>query len=165
MANRETHSKRAKQTFWVGSALSIALPWPLGLGATLGLTIGMYASPDVRDQEQVRNGAEHDFTAQFGGVAGWLWSAYWQPLARLIPHRSYLSHFPPVATPIAFLYLFGPLALLQYLLVAWLVDITLLEWLLLVLGNQFMLGVLLGWALQDLVHLWDDGFKFYWGKG
>ncbi len=162
MADGAKHSKRAKQTFIIGSALSIALPWPLALGATLGLAIGMYASPDVRDQEQVRNGAEHDFTAQFGGVAGWLWSAYWQPLAKRIPHRSCLSHFPPVATPIAFLYLFAPLAMLQYFVLGWLVGAGLVEWLIFVLGNKFMLGVLLGWAVQDLVHLWDDGFKFYW---
>lgn len=140
----------------------VALPFTMALGAAVGLVVGTYANPDVRDQEQVRNQAEHDFAARFGALPGLVWSAYWWPLAKLIPHRSYLSHLPGLATLIAFAWLVLPTLLMQYAIIAVFIDASLIDWLTFVLANKFVAGVLLGWALQDLAHLFDDDFKFHW---
>ena len=109
-----------------------------------GLIVGHYATPDVRDQQKNRNHGEKMVRDHFGKVAGWLWSAWWEPFAMCIPHRSPWSHLPIFATAVAALWLYAvPLALcwwygvqVPWALVAWHVA---------------------GWAVQDWVHLRGDG--------
>lgn len=85
----------------------------------------------------------------FGKTAGMLWTLYWYPLAWLIPHRSKWSHWPPLATPIAWLYLFAPVLAVTW----WWFD----EYLATV--AVVSIAALPGWAIQDTVHLAQDGWK------
>lgn len=153
LASGKRHAQAADSVILAGSIASFALlPWQLAALATAGLVIGKYANPDVRDQEDVRNHAEHLISRHFGCLFGWLWTFYWWPLAWLIPHRHWASHLPGVATIIAWLYLFGPLLALvalmlpDYLFVAAVVACWTLP----------------GWFLQDCVHLALDGWKVRW---
>ena len=123
-------------------------------GVALGLTLGIIANPDVRDQEHKRNVGEHVVDSLAGKAVGRLWTAYWWPLAKMIPHRHEMSHMPFVGTLIGLLWLFVPA------LVAW--------WL--YLGHQgsptaFVMAVLLkpwvkhcyiGWVAQDITHWIQD---------
>lgn len=117
---------------------------------TIGLALGIIGGPDVRDQEHVRNAGEWVVTHTLGRTLGHLWTAYWWPLAKALPHRSRLSHAPLLSTLIALLYLTAP-PLTAY-------------WLLVDTGQgwwQFMaswalqretLGLYMGWAAQDINH-------------
>ena len=164
MAPGKRHYRRATQVIVVGAIASfVYLPPPLAVPVTMGLIIGRFANPDVRDQEHVQNYAETQVKKKYGRLAGLLWWAFWWPLAKLIPHRNCLSHFPPLATPLAFLYLFVPL-----LSVAWWllrppvgIDAWLAEW----LWSWLAAGILAGWMVQDWVHLAQDDFIFYWIGG
>lgn len=147
----------------VGTAAAFAyLPAVVASSVTAGLLIGKYVPPDQRDQAHVRHYAQRRFTRSFGRLAGALWGLYWWPLARLIPHRNFLSHLPPIGTAVAFLYLFVPLlAALWWLLAP---AVPLAAWLHNWLVNGLALGILGGWALQDLGHLAQDGFRFTWRR-
>ena len=112
-----------------------------------GFVLGIYANPDVRDQEHVRNHGEHLVDKHFGKFAGLLWTVLWYRFAKLIPHRSPFSHLPLFATGLAWLWLFGaPLALVWLYLPTWF-DVAF--WL--------ALWTLPGWVVQDVVHLVQDG--------
>lgn len=43
------------------------------------------------------------------------WRIYWWPYSQVIPHRSWLSHWPLIGTSIRILYLVGPVSLVYYL--------------------------------------------------
>lgn len=153
LASGKVHAQAADSVILAGSIASFALlPWQLAVLATSGLVIGKYANPDVRDQEDVRNHAEHLIGRQLGCLFGWLWTAYWFPLAWLIPHRHWASHLPGVATIIAWVYMFGP----------WLALIAALDpnrlWIVVVIACW----TLPGWFVQDVVHLALDGWRIRW---
>lgn len=77
-------------------------------GVALGLGLGIIANPDVRDQEGVRNTGEHIVDRYAGKAVGRLWTAFWWPLAAMIPHRHETSHMPLLGTLIGLLWLFVP---------------------------------------------------------
>lgn len=163
MASGKRHFRRANQVLFVGAAVAFVLqPWPLAAATTIGLALGKYANPDVRDQEQIRNHAESQFNRSFGSILGFFWSMYWWPLAALIPHRNWKSHLPVAATAIAYAYLFVPplLAIWYYWGTG---DVT--TWLTVLLFNPYSLRIFVGWAIQDFVHLAQDKFSFYWSGG
>lgn len=137
----------------VGGIASFALLPPITATAVAcGLVIGKYANPDVRDQSDVRNHAEHLLDRQLGCLFGWLWTMYWFPMAKAIPHRHWASHLAGPATLIAWVYMFCPLVALvaigapDYLVVALIVAVWALP----------------GWFVQDVVHLALDGWRFKW---
>jgi hypothetical protein len=133
-------------------AVAVALLQPPAQWIVLGLIIGHYATPDVRDQQKKRNHPEHLVDRHFGWLAGKLWTWYWEPLASVIPHRHWASHLPGPATLIAALWLYGP----------WLVLIRLYapEWY--DVAWTACVWTLPGWFAQDVVHLALDGWRVRW---
>lgn len=163
MAGGKQHWGLSSALVIVGTPLAFYfLDKPIAGAITAGLVIGKYATCDVRDQEHVKNYAERRFAKNYGKVLGLLFWAYWWPLAKLIPHRSFLSHLPLVGTSIAFLYLFAPPLSVWWYLVG--MPVGLSEWLVGWLYNWLGAGILIGWAVQDFGHLAQDGFKLHWGK-
>lgn len=51
---------------------------------------------------------------KFNRIFGWLWEIYWKPYSLIVPHRSWISHFPFVSTTIRLVYSFWPTILLIY---------------------------------------------------
>ncbi len=132
--------------------VAVALLEPPLQWVVLGLIIGHYATPDVRDQHQMRNHTEHLVDQHLGRLAGRLWTAYWWPMARIIPHRHWTSHLPGPATVIAAAWLYGPWLLLIRLYAPEWYDVV----------QQACLWTLPGWMVQDAVHLALDRFKITW---
>lgn len=164
MASGKQHWQLSTMITIVGTGVAFhQLPPVLAGAVTAGLIIGKYCNPDVRDQEHVQNYAEKKFRRTYGLVLGFLFWVFWWPLAKLIPHRNCLSHFPPIATPLAFLYLFVPLLAFWWRLSE--PSVGLEQWLWDWLYNWIAVGVLAGWMVQDFGHLAQDGFKFYWWGG
>lgn len=161
MANGKQHWELATGVAVVGSAVALYYaPGPFSLAVIGGLILGKYATPDVRDQEHIKNYAQRRFQKRYGALVGFLWWLYWWPLAKLIPHRSFLSHLPPLATLVAFLYLFAPPLILAYYYTR--PPVELWSWLWAWLYNWLAVGILVGWSIQDLGHLAQDNFKIYW---
>lgn len=159
MASGKVHARGTSRTLVIASTFvaSIAIVsefpdvvplvinnWSVIAASVAGLAVGHYASPDVRDQQGLRNHGEKMVEDDFGKLAGKLWTMWWEPMAKRIEHRNWKSHMPGVATLIAAAWLYWlPLAFLWWYGVA--VPIEWLVW------------HLAGWAVQDAVHLWQDG--------
>lgn len=153
MANGRTHAQAADAVIVVGGIASFALLPPITATAVVGgLVIGKYANPDVRDQADVRNHAEHLLDRQLGCLFGWLWTLYWFPMAKVIPHRHWASHLAGPATIIAWIYMFLP----------WLTLLAIVVPNYLVLALIVMIWTLPGWFAQDVVHLALDGWRVRW---
>jgi len=158
MANGKGHATAATAVIVVGSITAAAavgagiVSPPVAVLLVSGLVLGKYANPDVRDLEGINKHADHLIYKRLGILAWAAWRAIWHPLAWMIPHRHWASHLPPVATVIAWLWLFW------LPLVVWLVkapdtfDIALVMALL----------TLPGWMIQDTVHLAQDGWRWKW---
>lgn len=150
MALAREHNQAATVVALTGSALLVyTLPEPISVYLSLGLLIGRYAGPDLRDQAQVRNGCEQLVHDEFGWLPGFLWSFYWFPLAKRIRHRNWRSHLPGPATMIAWLYLFIPVVLAVFFFAG-------AQWG--IWSLTVALYTLPGWVFQDFVHLVQDGF-------
>lgn len=128
----------------------------------LGGVLGMIVTPDVRDQHDKTTHSERRMwhVPILGPIAGYLFEVYWYPLARLIPHRSFLSHLPGLATGIAAAWLILPPALVVYY-VGGFDDMPFWQWLA-GLYEPWMLVAFIAWCVQDLIHLAQDGFFFTW---
>lgn len=153
MSDGKTHANFADMAIVGGIGLAYygitndMIGFPLAAGLVTGLVIGKYASPDVRDQEDVRNFPEHEVYRELGYLPGLLWQGYWEFLASKIEHRSWKSHLPGPATLIAWLWLFVPILAICGMVYP--------EWLLPIL--TFSLLTFPGWMLQDAIHLALDG--------
>lgn len=122
--------------------------WALVAGAVAG----WMWDPDVRDLHNITTTGERRWKRIpiVGSILAYLNEILWYPLARLIPHRSWASHLPGIATFIA---------------LAWVGAIPLL-----LTGNltpeifysPIFWGILIGWSWLDLVHLAWDGFRIRW---
>lgn len=155
MANGHTHAIAANITIVAGGILAFAqLPPSSATVLTAGLVIGRFANPDVRDQASIRNEAEHAVGRLAGHGVGWVWTAYWWPLAAMIPHRHWLSHFPVVATAVAWLWLFVPMLLLLSAVYPP-ADAVLIP----LVASGYLFA---GWVAQDFVHLVLDRFGIRW---
>ena len=145
MASGKAHARSTQATIVVVCVVvGVALLPPNLIAFMFGLIVGHYATPDVRDQQKNRNHGEKMVRDHFGKLAGWLWSAWWEPFAMCIPHRSPWSHLPVFATAVAALWLYAvPLAL------CWWYDVS-VPWVL-------VTWHVAGWAVQDAVHLRGDG--------
>lgn len=85
-------------------------------GLLAGGVVGMLIDPDVRDQHNITTRGERRIWKFpiVGPLTGYIFQVYWYPLALLIPHRSFLSHLPVVATAIAAAWLILPPAAVFY---------------------------------------------------
>ena len=126
----------------IGVAASLFY-WSLGLGIVLGYLLGRYLDPDL-DLPQT---SSSEFRAMRElKLFGALLVAYWLPYGFVIPHRHFLSHSPILSTMIRFSYQFW-----------W-------AWVLLdkygYMWNSAMLyawlGMFIGMAMSDSVHIWLD---------
>lgn len=86
-----------------GDVLAVA-----SLGA-LGCLTGLVIDPDLDVDGITRS--EWQLLKRFW-ILGMVWVVLWWPYARLIPHRSPLSHFPVMGTAGRLLYLVGMAALI-----------------------------------------------------
>lgn len=153
MASGKRHAEAAHRVLLATLfAVAIVLLQPPAQWVIVGLIIGHFATPDVRDQQKKRNHAEHLVDRHFGRIAGRLWTWYWEPLARIIPHRHWASHLPGPATLIAAVWLYGP-----WLALAWWFDMPWFSTAL--LAAKWTLP---GWFIQDVVHLALDGWRVRW---
>lgn len=107
----------------------------------LGCMAGILLSPDL-DIDQ-GNISEAILRKRVGCVISGLWRIYWWPYAKLVRHRSWISHMPFISTGIRLLYAF------------W--------WLLLAmpaaLGSSITWWFILGLAWVDFAHAWADWFS------
>lgn len=72
---------------------------------SLGCLSGVLLSPDL----DVDNGYIGFKLAKryFGSIFKWIWKWIWWPYAKLVPHRSHISHIPVVGTAVRLLYLYA----------------------------------------------------------
>ena len=110
-----------------------------------GYLLGAICDPDL-DQIGL-SGAEGRAMRKFG-ILGVMWVMYWFPYGYVMPHRSFISHFPFVSTLLRLGYLFFIPAILA-LYFQWTVDWKLMGelfmWLLCGLGIADTLHYLLDW--------------------
>ena len=88
-------------------------PLVVAVGSALGCLSGLLVEPDL-DVDDITKSEWRVIKRLW--VFGMLWVAFWYPYARLIPHRSPLSHFPVLGTGIRLLYMWGMFALIISLL-------------------------------------------------
>ena len=169
MASGRTHQKGY---IWGLAALAAAgafllyngsiLPEDAG-GLLVGGVLGLLIDPDVRDQHNITTRGERRVwrAPLVGPILGYLFQVYWYPLALWIPHRSFLSHCPGIATAVAAAWLILPPAAAGYYLTGGNLQapfgVWLLSW-----YQPWMPAAFLGWCFQDTIHLALDGFRFTW---
>jgi uncharacterized metal-binding protein len=116
------------------------------LALASGCLAGILISPDLDvDDGSLSTGIVR---REAGRIPAFAWRALWYPYARLIRHRSWLSHFPFIGTALRIAYL-G--------LIAWLI--------LLLLGHPWPWASLPDWvpfamiglSISDLMHWAADG--------
>ena len=144
MASGRVHARVA---FTAASATTIAawsgrVPWPFAWGAWFG----WFATPDLDMPITTHEERRLYGLPLLGWAIGLLWEWYWFPYARIIPHRSFLSHFPPVGAATRLLYASLPLLAWS----SWTGDWSWFNW---HLAWQVYLGV----QLQDWLHYLLDG--------
>lgn len=132
-------------------------------GLLVGGVVGMLIDPDVRDQHNITTRGERRIwgVPLLGPIIGYVFQVYWYPLALLIPHRSFLSHLPVIATAIAAAWLILPPAAVVYYLNNWNLSLPFRDWLWMQY-QPWVLPAFIGWCVQDAVHLALDGGKFTW---
>lgn len=126
-----------------------------------GMIIGIFANPDVRD---IENSTYITYVIEkvpiVGKILSWAFECFWFPLARAVPHRSKLSHWPIVGTSVAWFYSLGILAVLALIFT----NTPVLVFLDASLVLPSSLGVLIGWCLQDCVHFSMDVLHSFFVK-
>lgn len=112
-----------------------------GLGCALGSVIG----PDL----DVDNGSMSMYIVRnlLGRPAGFVWRWFWYPYAKIMPHRSFFSHFPVVSTSLRLIYL-----LLLPALAAWWFGWG-IEY------HSWMLPVFVGLCVSDTAHAIMDAIS------
>ncbi len=90
------------------------LPPGRALVLSAGCLVGMLISPDLDVDHG--NISYRLVRRSMGCLPGALWKLFWLPYARLIPHRSWMSHGPVVGTLLRLMYLFLVPAMLWSLL-------------------------------------------------
>jgi uncharacterized metal-binding protein len=71
-------------------------------GMIIGMGAGLFLTPDLDQDNPVYS---HYLTGKIYAPLKWIWNIIWLPYAKLIPHRSWVSHAPVVGTLIRIIYL------------------------------------------------------------
>lgn len=135
-------------TLTTAAALSLAVPAALHAGrpeiaaVVPGCLAGLLLTPDLDLGANISREHVRRFMGLSGGLFAWVWALFWMPYARIVRHRSLLSHGLLIGTALRLAYLFA----LSGLFVA-------LPWL--VRQPAFWWGVG-GLALADGVHVVMD---------
>jgi len=114
-----------------------------GLGAVAGCLAETLIGPDLDQIDQAIIHTSERKMIRYLPVIGYLWLALWDPYARLIPHRSALSHFPLLGTAGRAAYMYGVARLLGMKQLPLTID--------------FWMGFLGGLAVSDFTHWMMDG--------
>jgi uncharacterized metal-binding protein len=77
-----------------------------GIAAGCGSILGVFLSPDLDVNHKT---ISERILLETVGILGWLFFVYWWPYAKLVRHRSWLSHAPLFGTALRLLYALGPL--------------------------------------------------------
>lgn len=85
----------------LGIALAVLREPVEGIGAALGCLSGIVLTPDL---DQVGISISEWGMVKKLGPLGFLWMALWYFYARVIPHRSPLSHWPILGTALRLVY-------------------------------------------------------------
>lgn len=116
-------------------------------GIPVGFLIGLFVEPDLDCVGSTYS--EWYFERTFGGIPSFFWFAYWKPYAKIIPHRSILSHLPVLSTFIRLVYLLWiPVGLLQFVHPNW-IFVAQRNW-------MFLVFVFIGLCLNDTAHYMTD---------
>lgn len=150
MADGKTHAHYAGMAASVltigATALAIGTDQPVVIAVAVGGWGAYLAGPDMDHEAHTEDEAR---IWRINPLLGRLWTLYWRPYEKMIPHRG-RSHTLPDGTVDRFFLLFWPFLMFSVTLVsmygAWLVA----WWSL----------VLMGQILVDCVHLWLDGLLF-----
>lgn len=127
--------------------LFLVKPIETALFVSLGCLIGIVVSPDL--DVDVGHYGFRIIRMLFGDWVYKVWKLYWKPYAKIMKHRSVLSHFPILSTIIRFLYLFSPI-----FLILWSIHPQ-------IQLNLWILWVFLGLCLVDAIHASMDGFSTF----
>jgi uncharacterized metal-binding protein len=73
------------------------------IALTGGVLTGLVVTPDL--DVDVGCISKRIVRRSAGRLAAWLWAMLWLPYAKIMPHRSHLSHLPLVGTSIRMVYL------------------------------------------------------------
>jgi uncharacterized metal-binding protein len=155
MASGHTHNAYNTGLFLATMFAGLAggIPADKVAALSLGVSVGFLVNPDL----DVESGSIAFYNARrtAGGLFGLAWRIIWWPYAKVVPHRSPLSHFPVLGTLIRVSYL-GLLMWPAWPFIPW---GAVLPW----LGPA-----LLGLVLSDTVHWILDmkTFKVFvmWGR-
>lgn len=120
---------------------------PLVLFTAAGALLGIVVDSDLDHHAITKSERLMFILARRVGAGwlGWVWMLYWWPYMRLMPHRSFWSHFPFVATAIRLAYV-SPL-------LCWL-------WPVVAAYPVIVFYVWLGMSCIDVVHATLDGWRF-----
>lgn len=155
----KTHARNARRVLLLSVPVcaTIAATYdPYALAGIAGSAIGWLVDSDLGDMHNVTTRAEKRWW-NISPILGWAWEVYWYPLARAIPHRSPLSHLPPLCTLIRLAYM---LLTAWIALRVWGVSFDTLGW---VETNwhsaRWLYWGFAWWIMQDVVHLAADGWR------
>ncbi len=172
MANGATHFKHAKYvsvaTESTGWVLALATGDPvIALAVSVGNALGMMLTPDMDDPGTtypeylvgwlLRNilwycGVRRSTTLKDAENVGKKFlAALTAPYGVFIPHRSWLSHLPPIGTLTKATYLY-----LSYYFSSCVIEFEYVG-IDAVVTDPYVWCVILVWAVHDIIHLVDDG--------
>lgn len=164
MADGKRHAQAYRRglLFSVGaSAVLAAFLDPAALYGPLGALGGMLVDPDLSDQHDITTHTERRMW-RLSPLVGYLFQVYWYPLALLIRHRAWVSHWPIVGTTLRIVYLFGP-PLAYVLVFLYGLPFDPLGWAAYVWARwadfHWLGWVFFWWVYQDFVHFRLDGFR------
>lgn len=143
VADGITHARHAKRAAMIitAGAIAVATVQPVALGLAVGAWAANFCDPDLDHHVHTESETR---VYRYNRTLGVLWSLYWWPYQKLMPHRG-RSHDIPAGTLDRFVLLFWLPVLLSCYLAPSL-------WLLL-----WWLMVFVGQCMVDAVHLWLDG--------
>lgn len=149
MADGKTHRKVTIATIPLiaGGALFSTGSLETAVLCASGGVLGIFVEPDL----DVDHKTVSESTLMRILPLGWVWYIYWKPYALLMPHRIMFSHWPILSTLIRWIYLFGPTALILFLL-GYPVGV----WFQLYLN--YLVAVFVGNAITDYMHFGIDVF-------
>lgn len=151
----KTHARFAAITFTISVPVCGILATQVGepaLAGIAGAAVGLLIDPDLDMHNITTYSEQRIYKASW--LLGVAWECFWYPLARIIPHGSMWSHLPPLCTGVRLLYILAWVWAVSALLGVNSLDMWQRAWL------PYALHGFAWWALQDLVHLAGDGFKW-----
>lgn len=147
MASGKEHFESNKRLLIAGAVLiPIFTVNPFyGLSWIIGCTLGMFIHPDWDVNHPTYPNAV--IKKKFGSIVA---KVYWfvqLPYAKLIPHRSWVSHSPILSTIIRMVYIGIPLLPLAFFLPTDIIGVML---------NEYTAVAIIAWMVTDLNHIRKD---------